>query len=223
MHLRLRQRVAGTERARAGAPLRLVVPGAVGARHVKWLHAVALRRGRSESPWQRTFYTHPDGTPLRAWPICSLVTRVDVLRHPGAGDADQRVVVAARGVAYAGAGAGVHAVEVSADGGATWRRAALRPPALPDARGWAWRLWDAELELPARELRLSPPPRDAAAAAGGTPANATVELWARAIDARGGVAQPLEPAEAIAAMPKGYLFNPVHRVRVAIDRATTRL
>ncbi|KAH8097606.1 sulfite oxidase [Aureococcus anophagefferens] len=40
-----------------GAPLRLVLPGCVGARQVKWLDGVRLLPERSEAPWQRSFYT----------------------------------------------------------------------------------------------------------------------------------------------------------------------
>jgi sulfite oxidase len=39
-----------------GAPVRCLVPGAVGARSVKWLVRVELIWGSSRSPWQRRFY-----------------------------------------------------------------------------------------------------------------------------------------------------------------------
>ncbi|KAH8051632.1 sulfite oxidase [Aureococcus anophagefferens] len=103
------------------------------------------------------------------------------------------VVAAAPGFAYAGDGRGVARVDVSFDGGETWTAAALEPAVRDDAR-WAWRLWRAAA------------PRDAT----------TLDCAVRATDLAG-VAQPLAPRDAIAHMPKGYLFNAVHRV--AFDAA----
>ena len=160
-----------------GAPLRLVLPGCVGARQVKWLDGVRLLPERSEAPWQRSFYTFPDGSPLRHWPVCSAATAYDPATRE------------LRGFAYAGDGRGVARVDVSFDGGATWTAAALEPPAVRDDARWAWRLWRAAA------------PQDAT----------TLDCAVRATDLAG-VAQPLAPRDAIAHMPKGYLFNAVHRI-----------
>jgi sulfite oxidase len=51
--------------------------------------------------------------------------------------------VVAEGYALAGDTRRVERVEVSIDGGETWRRAEL----VGDPEPWAWRLWRAELEV----------------------------------------------------------------------------
>ena len=43
-----------------GAPVRLIAPGFVGARNVKWLSQITVRGTASESPWQQQFYTEDD-------------------------------------------------------------------------------------------------------------------------------------------------------------------
>jgi hypothetical protein len=53
------------------------------------------------------------------------------------------------GVAFAG-GRGVQKVEVTADGGRTWREGQLRRPLGP----YTWVLWTAELDLPEGEHTL---------------------------------------------------------------------
>ena len=170
-----------------GAPLRLVVPGVVGARQVKWLASVRLLPSRSDAPWQRTFYTMPDGAPISHWPICSAVTRYDAAARN------------VRGFAYAGDGAGVASVDVSFDDGATWAPATLEAPDVADAANWAWRLWRADVPPSAMD-------------------DGVLRCRVRATDGAG-VSQPADPEAALAHMPKGYLFNPHHRV--ALDARTS--
>ena len=54
-----------------------------------------------------------------------------------------------RGYAYSGGGRGIVRVDVSADGGKTWRSAALgQGSEQPLDRAWAWTFWEADVEVP---------------------------------------------------------------------------
>jgi sulfite oxidase len=171
-----------------GAPLRAVVPGYVGARSVKWLARVELRA----EPWDGFFQAvgyrllPPDGEPApgAGVPLGEVSVNADILTpDDGARVGAGRVVV--RGYAFAGGARHVARVDVYADGGATWRDAAL----LDDLGPWAWRLWEATVELDAGEH----------------------ELVVRAWDSAAGV-QPEDPATVW--NPKGYVNSTWARVRV---------
>jgi sulfite oxidase len=41
-----------------GFPTRIVLPGIIGARNVKWVTSITVRRGEGDSPWQ-TKYVNP--------------------------------------------------------------------------------------------------------------------------------------------------------------------
>jgi sulfane dehydrogenase subunit SoxC len=130
-----------------GFPLRLVVPGWYGMTSVKWLASLELIDEPFAGYQQATGYrirAHEDdpGTPVtRMMPRALMVPPgipdfMSRRRHlpPGA--------CLLEGRAWSGWGL-IEAVEVSTDGGATWRPAELAPQ--PDAGAWrGWSLvWDA--------------------------------------------------------------------------------
>lgn len=135
-----------------GFPLRVVVPGYIGARSVKWLHRIVVRRDPSDNYFQRLAYRlfPPDvtaasvdwetGRMLGDLAVNSIITSpVDgSVLAPGRGRID--------GLAVTGAGREIVRVDVSADGGLTWHAAGLAPSQGP----WAWRFWNAELPLTGR-------------------------------------------------------------------------
>jgi sulfite oxidase len=54
-----------------------------------------------------------------------------------------------QGYAYSGGGRGIVRVDVSVDGGETWRTAKLRAGSeQPLDRSWAWTFWDCEVDIP---------------------------------------------------------------------------
>ena len=148
-----------------GAPLRLVVPGWIGARSVKWLARITLQDEPSDNYFQRVAYrlfpaqvdagnvVWEEGAMLGELPVNSQITRP----LPGARLAPGRVRV--EGVALAGGGRQVIRVEVSADGGRSWTLARCSAP----GESWAWRLWECELELAAGRHELAVRAWDAAA------------------------------------------------------------
>lgn len=110
-----------------GGPVRAVVPGYYGFKHVKWLSGVSVLPRPDAGYWERA-----------GWTAASVhsVARIDVT-HPLA---DGGLLVA--GVAYTGT-RGVSAVQLRVDGGA-WQAAALNVPPLS---AMTWVQWRATLAL----------------------------------------------------------------------------
>merc|ERR1712070_742790 len=140
-----------------GAPVRLLLPGCVGCRSVKWLNKIVLRRDPGNSPWVKHFYRH-GGNPIMQWPLQSMITFVQGLPAPELAEGlpasiRREVTVGSEGIqvsgfAYAGGGRCVSKVEVSADGGKTWRQADIRDSVIrPSGKQWAWTLWELQLPL----------------------------------------------------------------------------
>jgi sulfite oxidase len=168
-----------------GAPVRVVVPGYIGARSVKWVERITLQARESQAFHQRSAYRllPPDGSgpgvSLGVLPVTA-----DVLL-PVEGETVDAGPVEVSGHAFAGCGRTVARVDVSADGGRCWTQAEL----LEDAGPWARRRWRARLEV--------------------APGPAT--LIARAWDSAAAT-QPEDPAALW--NPKGYLNNSWCRVAV---------
>jgi DMSO/TMAO reductase YedYZ molybdopterin-dependent catalytic subunit len=173
-----------------GFPLRLVVPGWYGMTNVKWLSSVTVLAQPFAGPQQAVSYRLRETEDQPGEPLTRMLPRA-LLVPPGIPDfpTRERTVAAGRltleGRAWSG-WAPIAAVEVSTDGGATWRAATVgRDVESP----WAWSpfhvAWDA---TPGRH-----------------------ELRCRATDAAGNV-QPDEPAWNLG----GYANNAVQRVPVTV-------
>jgi sulfite oxidase len=177
-----------------GAPLRVVVPGYIGARSVKWLSRVTLRETASDNYFQSKAYrlfpaaVGPDtvdwekGMMLGESPVNSVTCT------PPAGARLPAGAVTARGWAVAGGGREIARVDVSVDGGATWKSADLGA----GETGWAWRFWEIRLDLAAGEH----------------------EILCRAFD-DAAQTQPAHPAEVWNF--KGYANNAWHRIRIVCE------
>jgi sulfite oxidase len=176
-----------------GAPLRVIVPGYIGARSVKWVETITVQAGPSDNYYQAQAYKlfpahiQPASAPGSAglmigeWPINAVIC------EPAQGAVLPAGRVTLRGYALTSDGRDLARVEVSGDGGRTWQCAEL----VSKQARWAWRFWEATLTLP----------------------TGTAQLMARAWDAAANT-QP----ESIAQVWnfKGYLNNAWHRVRVQI-------
>ena len=177
-----------------GFPLRLVLPGWVGIASIKWLGSLEVSRTEQTSPWNTIWYRmtggdHPaDAPPLTLNPVRSAF-ELDL----------DAVLPAARTITLTGrswsGAAPIVRVEVSVDGGATWRRAELRDRHRPGAhrghrRDLSWTRWSYRWHRPAP---------------GGH------ELMARATDAAGRT-QPLTAAY----NDNGYFFDAVVRHPVTV-------
>ncbi|KAM6294485.1 LOW QUALITY PROTEIN: sulfite oxidase, mitochondrial [Aegotheles albertisi] len=185
-----------------GFPVRVVVPGVVGARSVKWLGRVAVSPAESTSHWQRNDYKgfspcvdwdtvdYTSAPAIQELPVQSAITQ------PQAGAAVPPGELTVKGYAWSGGGRGVVRVDVSLDGGRTWRVARLtgQHPVPPPGRAWAWALW--ELQAP-------------------VPAGAELEIICKAVDGSYNV-QP----DTVAPIwnLRGVLSNAWHRVRVTVGQ-----
>jgi sulfite oxidase len=129
-----------------GAPLRVVVPGYIGARSVKWLERVEVRSGPWPGYFQHVVYRllPEDGTPGpgAGMPLGVVALNSDVL-SPADGESVAAGPVEVRGYAFAGGERHVDRVDVSIDGGKTWSQAEL----LEDLGPWAWRHWRTMVDL----------------------------------------------------------------------------
>ena len=176
-----------------GGPLRVVVPGYIGARSVKWLGAIEVRATPSENYFQAEAYRvlrqvqdrNPRdvsrGEALGEVPLNAVILSPEprCRRSPGP------VVVS--GWAFGSGARRPARIEVSGDDGATWQ------DAIVDATAgeWSWVMWHAELFLAAGRRTL------------------VVRAW----DADG-TGQPATPAEVWNV--KGYANNAWHRVPIEV-------
>ncbi|CAH1155048.1 unnamed protein product [Phaedon cochleariae] len=183
-----------------GFPIRVIVPGVVGARNVKWLGKIVVAKDESDSHWQQNDYkgfspsTDWDTVDFSKSPAIQELPVISAICQPGGGDTVQvqngRITV--KGYAWSGGGQKIVRVDVTADGGKSWHVAKFdhQDSALPP-KHWAWTLWSAE--IPVENNAKS------------------VEIWAKAVDSCYNT-QP-ESFENIWNL-RGVLSNAYHRVRV---------
>jgi sulfite oxidase len=138
-----------------GAPLRVVIPGWIGARSVKWLQDIAALAEPTENYFQAEYSVLPaeadpesarpgDGITLGPIAIHCAILRPGKDAQPACGQTE------ISGFAFAGDDRTVERVDVSADHGGTWIHADLDPPENP----WTWQHWRATLTLPPGEIEL---------------------------------------------------------------------
>jgi sulfite oxidase len=175
-----------------GAPLRVVVPGYIGARSVKWLERIEVR----STPW-KGYFQHvvyrlvpEDGTPGpgAGMPLGLVALNAAVL-SPADGQTVTAGAVEVFGYAFAGGERHVARVDVSLDGGTTWSQAEL----LDDLGPWSWRQWRITVDLVPGEHEILARAWDSSAA---TQPDDDAALW----------------------NPKGYVNNARPRVRVRAAR-----
>ncbi|WAR04452.1 SUOX-like protein [Mya arenaria] len=184
-----------------GFPLRIIIPGVVGARQVKWLNKIVLSKDESSSHWQQRDYKGFNSSvdwhnvdfskseAIQFLPVQSAIC------EPVDGQAlDDNEEVTVRGYAWSGGGRGIFRVDVSADGGKTWITADIQPSNQSQYKAWAWVFWEATVPLPQGS-------------------SGKVELVCKACDSQYNV-QP-ESVEGIWNL-RGCLSNAWHRISVSI-------
>ncbi len=175
-----------------GYPLRLVLPGWVGIASIKWLGSLEVATTELTSPWNTKWYrltggSYPaDSPPLTVNPVRS------AFELP-LGATVPRGKVRLTGRSWSGA-ARIRKVEVSIDGGATWKPADLEDhkPGYDQSavRGFGWSQWS----IKANFTKTGP-----------------TDLLARATD-RTGRTQPLSTP----LNENGYFFDAVVRHPVTV-------
>lgn len=149
-----------------GFPVRMIIPGFIGGRMVKWLKRIVVTSKESESYYHnrdnRVLPSHVDAELANeeAWwykpeYIINELNINSVITTPGHDEilpinsfTTQRPYTL-RGYAYSGGGKKVTRVEVTLDGGETWLVCTLEHLEKPNKYGkyWCWCFWSLEVEV----------------------------------------------------------------------------
>lgn len=149
-----------------GFPVRMIIPGFIGGRMVKWLKRIIVTTQESDNYYHykdnRVLPSHVDAelANAEAWwykpehiinelNINSVITtpcHEEIL--PINSWTTQRPYTL-RGYSYSGGGKKVTRVEVTMDGGETWQVCSLDHPEKPNKYGkyWCWCFWSLEVEV----------------------------------------------------------------------------
>lgn len=130
-----------------GYPVRLLLPGFEGNMNIKWLRRLKLGDEPFMTRWETAKYTDllPDGTAKK---FTLVQDPASVITSPSGKMQIQRGAIEIRGLAWSGHGR-VARVDVSVDGGKSWRKARIVGDALPQAQSrflFAWK-WDGQPAL----------------------------------------------------------------------------
>ncbi|XP_074028867.1 sulfite oxidase isoform X3 [Leptinotarsa decemlineata] len=183
-----------------GFPIRVIVPGVVGARNVKWLGKIIVSENESDSHWQQNDYkgfspsTDWDTVDFTKSPAIQELPVISAICKPSEGDIVQvdNGTISVKGYAWSGGGQKIVRVDVTADGGKTWHVAKFdHQDSASSPQHWSWTLWS--VKIPVNED------------------SKTVEIWAKAVDSSYNT-QP-ESFENIWNL-RGVLSNAYHRITV---------
>jgi len=128
-------------RPEQGYPLRLLLPGIEGNANVKWLRRLELSDQPFMTREETSKYTDPlaDG---KARQFSLSMDARSVITSPSYPQAISKGFIEIRGIAWSGRGV-IRRVDISTDGGRTWKPATLQQPVLPKAHTrfrfpWEW-------------------------------------------------------------------------------------
>lgn len=196
-----------------GFPVRVICPGIVGARNVKWLSRITVSNVESDSHWQQNDYkgfspsTDWDTVDFSKSPAIQNMPVTSAICIPSPNQQISRNKndsITVKGYAWSGGGNKIVRVDLTADGGKSWHVAKLIHGPKNDhhddddqsnlnGRNWAWSLWTAEIPI-AKTTKH-------------------VEIWSKAVDSSYNV-QP-ETFENTWNL-RGVLSNAYSRVKVNI-------
>jgi len=192
-----------------GGPVRIIVPGHLAARSVKWCTRITASKNESPSSWQRSGIAYKstptslksfDGVDPEQLPSIQELPVQSAICLPRAGtqiDAEDGSITV-KGWAYSGGGRNILRVDVSADGGETWVPAELGEGSSQKYnKSWAWTFWEAEVDIPPALARPGE----------------SVELVCRAVDSS--CNQQPERLDSVWNL-RGILNNAYHRVQVKL-------
>jgi DMSO/TMAO reductase YedYZ molybdopterin-dependent catalytic subunit len=112
-----------------GFPARLLVPGIYGMKHVKWITSIELVDHDYKGYWQQ---------PSQGWSDPAVVNTMSRIDFPAAGTLERKTHIIS-GIAFAG-DRSISKVELSLDGGKSWKPAYLKAP----LSGTSWAVWGYE-------------------------------------------------------------------------------
>lgn len=188
-----------------GFPVRVIIPGVVGARNVKWLGRIILSNEESSSHWQQNDYKgfspsvdwttvdFKSSNSIQELPVISAIC--DPIHNQKLKLQNGKLIVS--GYAWSGGGCKIWRVDITVNGGAKWIPAEIVQQENADpGRCWSWVLWKAEIPVEDNSSE-------------------EVEIWAKAVDSNYNV-QP----ESFANIwnLRGVLANAYHRIKVQIEK-----
>lgn len=190
-----------------GHPVRVIVPGVVGARNVKWLGRITICSEESDSHWQKDDYKgfspsiNWDNVDFSKSPAIQNMPVTSAICSP-LNDEAVKVVngyVTVKGYAWSGGGNKIVRVDITGDGGKTWQTAELEQETndlstVSIGRHWSWTLWTAKVPV--------------------SKGTSNIEIWSKAVDSSYNV-QP-ESFENIWNL-RGMLSNAYSRVKVQLN------
>jgi DMSO/TMAO reductase YedYZ molybdopterin-dependent catalytic subunit len=185
-----------------GFPLRVVAPGWASDSWVKWLTNITVLDKEFDGFWMKNAYRKPDHPvapgaaipPEKMVPVTSLRVKSLIATPVDGASVKLGDPVNMRGVAWSGDKGPVSSVDISTDGGRTWKKADLGP----DKSQFGWRQWSFSFR-PDRESYYN--------------------VMAKATDATGAT-QPFAQEW----NPSGYGWNVVQRIGVnAVENLPTTM
>lgn len=152
-----------------GFPIRLVVPGVVGARNVKWLNRIILSEQESDSHWQQNDYKgfNPsiswDNVDFSKSPAIQNMPVTSAICTPEGNESVPPGKLTLKGYAWSGGGNRVIRVDITADGGKSWKEAEIiKQENVNEPHHYGWTLWKIDLDIPKDKK--------------------SVEVWSKAVD-----------------------------------------
>lgn len=137
-----------------GFPLRLIVPGYVGIRNLKWIKSISFRSTETEGSWQsgiayKGFPHYIDNVnnllvdkyvSVNEFPVQSVIIKDEGEYIDNLDD------FKIRGFALSGGGRGIIRVDLSIDNGISWHSANLTKGSEQNInKAWAWTFWELKL------------------------------------------------------------------------------
>lgn len=181
-----------------GYPLRLIVPGVVGVRNVKWLKSLEVSENESQSTFQQRDYKMiPWGVDWEKVDLKTLkplmfhkLNSVICEPHNGASVHPENGSVHLKGWAIGEYGSVLKKIEVSMDNGRTWENVNVLKRNINDkGKSYGWTIWEHDIKVKDQEKKI--------------------EIWVRAEDVEGKV-QP-QSCEQIWNI-RGLMNNSIHKV-----------
>ncbi len=182
-----------------GGPVRLIIPGYYGNMNVKMLTYLLYAAAQSPSAFQSMGYRMPTQFPVDPAKFGANGYTLDnsvptyghriksVIFSPLPEDKPKAGEVEITGVAFNDGMSKISKVEVSIDGGKSWKEAAIKPAESP----WAWHHWSHKAKL----------------------GKGKHELMSRATDAKG----ESQPVDGLTIWnPRGYEWNGADRVELSV-------
>ena len=134
-----------------GYPIRIIVPGYVGIRSVKWLKRITLSKNEADGIYQQgvPYKSTPhyitnldkwnieDFPSIQELPVQSCITNVE--------EKENKFTIS--GYSYSGGGRNITRVDVSTDNGITWQLTKLTQGNDQGYnRAWAWTFWELDVD-----------------------------------------------------------------------------